>query len=1053
MSILDNIYSGLDFTGGELFSATETPSKISKTEWLEKGEWLSAAKRAGAQKLFFVKNNPIVVFAECDGDHFQKLKTFNRIWSLARPRLLFLASPGEITVYDLAQRPFDFVKRTDGRNEPEALKTLYDIDKATQELQNFHRDNIESGKVFEENRFGSLNNRADKSLIRDLKTIRAELIQNGLSGENVKYAHALIGRSIFIRYLEDRNILAEDYFRKVARQTAGWTDILCEDVKDSSGGKPLYPRILKNKHFTYALFRSLSRDFNGDMFPEVDKEEVVISQKHLDLIQGLLYGDTGIQKNLFFYSYYFDVIPLDLISSIYEEFYHTSANVKNDKKRARHDGAFYTPPVLAEFVLSRTLTVEILKKEPRVLDPACGSGIFLVEAFRRIVRYKQCNTKAAPSFDSLKSILRKQIAGIEVNEEAARIAAFSLYLSMLHYLDPPSINEQIKQGNTLPCLIAKDSCTPNNIHCIWIGNTFDVDAIQIKSVWRERFGTGCADVIVGNPPWGAPGKKTSDEIRNRNELMLEWCRKNQYPIGNKEQSQAFLWRALDFLRVGGRASMLVSAGVLLKHSQNSQAFREQWMSRVRLKEVFNFSHVRRFFFKGAISPFIAICFIKGKQGSKAVTYWSAKQAAVIRKTQAVYLSRHDTHILRDLDLSSSNMWKALWFGRLSDVEFIKQLQRKQPLETKIDSNKSGRGFQTYTDNHEFEMKGIHRVVKTLTGRYGPLKFEENPQKVYNLGPVESYRGERLLINEGISERGTVKGQIIARLEDKPFGFSRSIYGIKLKSEYRHRYKLLLGILWSSLSRYYFFSTSTNWGLWYHKLLLGELKQLPVVLDADNAITERINIIVNKLSSYHPKRLDILTPDGSHISEIDAKRREWEAELDEAVFTLYGLEERQKDLVREFCEITIPFFYEPFDSIAQQPAVELSDWSWVDTYIKIFSRRWNAYLSKNEEMRAEIHVGAHGNTLAIEFYSADKGDNWDTKPKNDSWSHVLNQIGKALPQTMGTSRIVLDGMVYVISKSGIIIIKRNIKRFWTRSLAREDAESTLCKAMLKNERGV
>jgi hypothetical protein len=105
------------------------------------------------------------------------------------------------------------------------------------------------------------------------------------------------------------------------------------------------------------------------------------------------------------------------------------------------------------------------------------------------------------------------------------------------------------------------------------------------------------------------------------------------------------------------------------------------------------------------------------------------------------------------------------------------------------------------------------------------------------------------------------------------------------------------------------------------------------------------------------------------------------------------------------------------------------------------------------MRAEIHVGAHGNMLAVEFFPADKEDSWNLKPKNDSWRHILDRIGQALPQPMGTSQIVLDGLVHVISGDGIIIIKRNEKRFWTRSLAREDADVTLCQAMQKEERDV
>ena len=128
-----------------------------------------------------------------------------------------------------------------------------------------------------------------------------------------------------------------------------------------------------------------------------------------------------------------------------------------------------------------------------------------------------------------------------------------------------------------------------------------------------------------------------------------------------------------------------------------------------------------------------------------------------------------------------------------------------------------------------------------------------------------------------------------------------------------------------------------------------------------------------------------------------------------------------------------------------------DSQWMEQYTRIFARRWNAYLPDDQEMRADLHVGAHRNMVAVEFYPADKGDSWDLTPKDD-WQYVLEQLAENLPQPMGTSQIVLDGLAYVVSDDAIIVIKRNIKRLWTRSLAREDAGSTLTKRMIATMRG-
>lgn len=1041
-SVLGIVYNQLDYNSGQLFDLSNQPSaKIGQDDWLNKGEWLIAAKKAGAEKIFFIDNNPVVIFAKCNNTKKEQINCFNRLWSLARPRILFLECEGNLSVIDLAQKPIPVNAEN---KELKSLETICRIKDVAEKLQAYHRDNIESGKVFEQSRFGDLKHRADQSLIADLKAVRKELIDAGLNNDRIKYAHALIGRSIFIRYLEDRKILTEDYFKKVARQKAGWTDLIKDpssrDKFDFSEIHALYPKVLQNKEFTYTLFKSLSKDFNGDMFPDVEKEEQHVQLKHLKIIQDLLYGDVGIQKKLFFFSYKFEIIPLDLISAIYEEFYHSSSNEADKKSKARQDGAFYTPPVLAEFVLSRVLTVEELKKKPKVLDPACGSGIFLVEAFRRMVRYAWKEKKASLDFDELKEILGNQISGIEINEEAARITTFSLYLAMLHYLDPPSILGHIRNGNKLPNLLVSEDNSQNHYNSIQVGNAF--------SVCKETLGK--IDVLIGNPPWGAPGNNADIATKERQKVMLDWCTSKSHPIGDKEPSQAFLWRALEFLKDGGRCALLTSHGVLFKHGATTQAFRNEWMSKVCLNEVFNFTHVRKFFFKGAISPFVMIHFTKGKQEKNPVDCWSAKQVISLKETQAVLFSKHDHNYLVEQDLKDNRTWKVNWFGRHADAMFLNQLGYLEKLIDFVDRNKSGQGISPNPPKYSTQHLPNKILAANSLTRYGKnLLFSQTPSLAYRTGKPDSYFNNRLLVQRGINERNYTKGEIVSRYETENFCYTNAINGLKLKNDNENNYKLLLGILWSSFCRYYFFNTTANWGLWHHEIHLDdELLQLPIPKNYDKKEAKQVISIVNKLRNYHPLEGDLLHPEGIPKKEIDAARRKLETELDKAVYDLYRFTEEQRDLIRDCCEVTLPFFYQPYKSVGVMPAIENGDTSWVQKYAEIFARRWKPYLNDDEVMRADVHIGASGNMLAFEFYPADTGDNWNLTPQERSWGHLLEEIGKALPKPMGTSQIVLDGIVHAISDDAIIIIKRNEKRFWTRSLAREDATSTLCKRMLE-----
>lgn len=128
--------------------------------------------------------------------------------------------------------------------------------------------------------------------------------------------------------------------------------------------------------------------------------------------------------------------------------------------------------------------------------------------------------------------------------------------------------------------------------------------------------------------------------------------------------------------------------------------------------------------------------------------------------------------------------------------------------------------------------------------------------------------------------------------------------------------------------------------------------------------------------------------------------------------------------------------------------EMSDLSWIEDYVYVFAKRWKPYLDEHLELRAEVYVGNRRGMIAIEFFPADKTDPWELNPKNDSWQYILEQVGKALPQPMEISQILMDGIVYVVTDEAVTVIKRNEKHLWTRSLAREDAEATLCKRMIE-----
>ncbi|MCK5617268.1 N-6 DNA methylase, partial [Candidatus Pacearchaeota archaeon] len=1004
---------------------------------------------------------------------------FEQIWNMARPPLLFLASPGELAIYNLNDGPARDQDDWEATLEKRQLKTAETIAEVSEKLQDYSREQIETGRLFEDERFGD-DERADKVLISDLQTVRNKLLDAGLEAE---YAHSLIGRSIFIRYLEDRGVLKESYFKKIVWGKPEWREILNTSVTcpyvDSELESRFYPRVLCNKEFTYVLFKQLSKDFNGDMFPNIDDEKDNVEAMHLQMMQDFLCGNAE-GDQLFFFAYKFDVIPIELISSIYEEFYNAG------KSKSSNNGSHYTPPALVEFLLNQVLTSECLDKKPRILDPACGSGIFLVESFRRIVRHKVCLQNGRRLSDAqLRKILCEQIAGIDINGEAVRIAAFSLYLAFLHYQRPPDILAQIRQGKKLPNLKyvpqRKIRKLEQHYDNLLEANSFDLESKIVHEDVFLNFSNSCADVIVGNPPWGSPGKKEEEkENRDAMDAAIQWCNRQEgsLTIGDREWSQAFIYRSIDLLRDGGQAALLVSSGVLFKSKNPSQEFRKEWLSKTTLHSIVNFAHVRDVFFKGksrksgAQSPFIGAYFTKQKTSyDSSFKYWSAKKTAIVEGMQSVLLSSSDLKQLNQNEvMRNDNLWKIFWWGNHRDGNLVGTLELETSFEKlSIDEIKLGRdnfrqGFTpgSADETSGSELQNYEAFPARKLVRYGTLDRSllcDIPERVHRFGNVKVFEGYRLLIGRGITEKIEPKGQIIARLASTPFCFNNSINGIRLSDTEIWEGKVLLGIFWSSLARYYYWLTAGSW-IWHNEIHLEDIRQMPVKLPENIKLRNHIISIVEQLQSLN------CVIDENNL--FDKCLKKLECELDDAIFDLYELNEAERDLIRDMCKYGLDFFYNNVESKAVKPVktnrpkenfgiIEdipaRRNWQkGFEGYIKTFLQIWNRELEPGGEFRWQlIRPGRDIPMVALVFSTQNKNEPLaPVKGSNESqWEKVLQKLDKTLLMPV-SKRVYIDGLVRAVSDTDIMIIKRNEKRLWTRSMAREDAEATLLQAMNMQE---
>lgn len=1094
-SLLEEAYRTLGYNEGSLLEAASAPEPNTPEigEWLEKGDWLALANKIGAEKIFFVNNDPVIVFCKFDDgqDEERLINAFRQAWCMARPTCLFIALPGELRVYSLNQSP---ARNSEEWNHITPLAVAQRATEVAEKLNSFRREEVESGRLFADGRFGDIDARADRRFIRDLKSVRKALLDTELLQ---KYAHALIGRSIFVRYLEDRKVLTPKYFEKVADGHPDWQELLLAvpEKPDMAldRGRGNYHNVLLSKEFTYALFNRLSQDFNGDMFPrDVDEEVAVDHKEHLLPLRQFLLGEGySDQLRLFFWAYDFEIIPVELISSIYEEFYHQVSEGEDDK------GTHYTPTVLVDYVLSRLLTKERLDRGAKVLDPACGSGIFLVEAFRRIVRHRvQQLGGRMLSPTELRHILRDQITGIELNSEATRVAAFSLYLALLHYQDPPDILAHKR----LPYLIYEKNQPNDEYHygVLHNANTFDLtkeeeQSLKAKLAEKKTFAGRASlqrfletsqtlnvplqscDVIVGNPPWDEPKKKTGKtaselDYQTDQSQAIEWARAFRLPVGDNSPSQQFVYRALSLIKPQGAVGLLVHSSVLYNQRATSQKFRRQWLSSSTLNEVVNFVHVRRLFFDKAIAPFVFLNFAPhaDRSNDDRFVYLSARRTKVAQELRIVALTNADRRIVRQAEVRDRDyLWKTYWWGSHRDAALLTRLSSGERLQDvlKDDDPKPQYGFQIGNKKPNQTLRTLRPLKSRKLRFYGPLRdewFEDPPRGVGRQPDERLYEGQRLLVVRGIKAGYGA----CARLEYDKFSFRHTIYCVPLPSLPEWQARLILGVFWSSLGRYRMFMTSARWGPWYDETVPSDIVSMPIRIPPEqNQTVKAVVDSVEAIREYEPPGSGFFDS-GKASDRALLPPRLLEA-LDRAVFDLFGLPESERDLINDFVHYTFDLFSNGADSKALESLNSALGISWgtisdllsrrdsqdeLPNYLYTFLDVWNREFEPEGELGWRVVRPSGVPMIAVVFttQSRDVLATASSESELQTWKRTLERCEAALMQPV-SQRIYIEGMIRAVTDTSIIIIKRDERRLWTRSMAREDAEATLLQAVKLQER--
>ena len=865
---------------------------------------------------------------------------------------------------------------------------------------------VESGRLWEEHaELFRYRDRVDQVLLDNLTASHERLCEAGLSGDA---AQALLIQTMFVAYLEDREIIGKECFRRASGGSAGR---FCE-LLETGEVTPLR-----------RLFEDLREQFNGDLFVAPcsleDEDELSIDGSHLEILARFRSGREKMRGRFsqlrFWRGYDFKYIPVELISAVYDRFLG-----KGQPGRAAQ-GAYYTPMFLADTVISQVwdfLPPEI-KEKGRFLDPACGSGVFLVRSFQRLCGYwRRTRSSQTIRWDSLLSILSR-LEGIDINGGAVRMAVFSLYIALLEEVSPPDLRHLMGRGRKLPKLRGETLCNRD---------FFTVGPDEMK-----------ADVLIGNPPWSSR--------RGKGRSSVEWGRREGFPIPGGEDAWAFAWKSLRHLRGSGTVAFLLPAmGFLHNNSRASVSARKRLLRETNVLRIINFCDLRFQLFEKASSP--AALIIYGPGGGDIsdykFDYWVPKANLNLKTRRLITLTSADRCRIDSgaVEKEPRTFKFRLWMSD-PEAKLFGYLSRFSKIE---DSRwKIGQGFKPAKAERLADVSYPREQSDIVAGTphlrvsdFRPLFLASgqlSPWRdgiVYHKGFEDGFRqGPRVLVPRGVK---TSRMRLQAAYVEDPLTFQHIINSLVVPPGKEHRAKLLAALLNSKLILWFAFHSTASFGSERPEAKQLELLRFPFPSPDDmpqprqsrSAEAELVSLVEQAARS---------ASDGFKLRAED--NNDILNEVDRAAYKFFCLSKEEIDLVEDTVERVIP---------AAQPHRGSMPEIWKPSsygdrrkYANTLVRGMRDWFAGGQNVRARLE--AKNEDLAILRLSLEEKpvDSRYSENNSSSVDEVISRLFDSMKEPLpGNFQLIPDLRIFI--GSDLYLVKPSQKRFWMKSAALSDAHS-------------
>ena len=676
---------------------------------------------------------------------------------------------------------------------------------------------------------------------------------------------------IFIRNAEDKG-LEENQLQSVVRQ---WHD---------KGKNHLIKEISK-------IYKDYDGKYNSKLFAHHLCDDLFIDNEALqEVVNGLNHAKDNS------YKYDFSIIESDTLGNIYEQYLGNilkstpkRAKLEESKTHRKEQGIYYTPSYIVDYIVKNTVgefikthTPEEIRKV-RILDPACGSGSFLIRAYRELEDYwKQNSNFAQLTLDSEEfyskrvEILRNNIFGVDLDPKAIEIAQLNLLLQISEKKQRlPLLQSNVKVGNSL----------------------IDDSSVSDKAFkWEEEFpqiiGEGGFDIVVGNPPYGVTFSENEKGNIKRQYISAS---------GNYDSYHYFIEQSIKLLK---EHSIL---GFITPDTWLTNVYTEKL--RIFILDNCKILQIVRLPQNVFSDANVDTCIVLLQKISKAE---KTSDVTVLKLGKSVALHNLTTQNFDEKFTVKQEIWK----NERRHLFNINVSPRNQNIISKIndgctrlgDITEMRRGVFCYRKSSLIEKYGVPKGNEILQKRLwhaerklgdeykkellgsdvSRYRLEWKNKKWFRYGKfMASYVEPRFFDNGYIAvqriRNPKLKDRLVATLipENQEYYASSGLTAVILSNkEFDERY--ILGILNSKLMNWYYrqFYQDVN-------IKPEDMRELPIKISNKGQTKELVGL-VEKLLELNKQIVGFMAKETDHLTDLVTQAKNVDKKIDDLIYKIYGL---------------------------------------------------------------------------------------------------------------------------------------------------------------------